>query len=102
MVNAILKLWIAPPRVEEEGGLWASYCDDLGLYGCGSSENEARMSLYNARLSYCNLLMKRGMLDSVLKEKKIKYEIVEEEVSVVCDRGGRKLKELIPFAVQTY
>ena len=68
-------------RAQRDGDLWTAYCDELGLASCGTNEDEARANLKHAFIAYCRALQKRGILESRLAEKGIRFEPIHQEPS---------------------
>lgn len=72
----ILQIWIPIRTAQEGSSFWSAYCDVLGLASCGNTETEAESKLDKAVELYCDILTSKGLLIERLKEKGIKYEII--------------------------
>ena len=85
-------------RSEQDGDLWSAYCDELGLASCGTTRDEAIANLRHAVIAFCRALDKRGILESRLAEKGIRFEPIPE---IIEDTRPNKSKfgELSPVLV---
>ena len=63
-----------PIRVVPDGSMYSAYCDQLSVGDCGTTPEEAISELKLGVSVLCRALDKRGLLESRLKEKGIKYE----------------------------
>ena len=85
-------------HTEQEGDLWAAYCDELGLASCGATEDEAIANLKHAVIAYCRALHKRGILEETLKGKGIPFEPIPPQPSKL-GRGKAGFGQLSPVLV---
>lgn len=67
------------PRFEQEGDLWAAYCDELQLASAGANKEEAETNLLETLRAFARALRKKGLLEDTLTKAGLKWRSVESE-----------------------
>ena len=67
------------PRIEQDGGLWSAYCDELQMASSGATREEAEGNLVETLQAFARALRKRDLLEETLKEAGLRWVAVEIE-----------------------
>lgn len=78
-----------PIRVEPDSGLYAAYCDPLGIADCGRTPDEATKALKTSVQVFFKALDKRGLLERRLESKGIEYTKVKDLLELTKKLSGK-------------